>query len=260
MNSYFLHIAYVGSNFFGWQIQTCLRTIQGVLWKAIQTIDINVPMPVGTSRTDSGVHANYQGVLIRLKKEWNCYRLLSAINAHLPNDIKVMDVKAVPKEFFPRAHVIGKRYCYRIQEGPSKNPFLNDRTWHIFGSSPLNRADIQKAALFLVGTHDFASFRHKDCSALSTNKTIYSISFDNTDNELNIIFDGNSFLMHMIRIIVGTLIDIGKGRLNPNDMSNILQAKNRQQAGFTAPSCGLYLERIWYQTHWGINDLPPWQL
>ena len=258
MNPYFLRVAYVGSDFFGWQIQTSVRSVQGELWKAILSFDHDAPMPVGTSRTDSGVHAKAQGALIRLKKDWDLYRLLSAINAHLPWDIRVMMVQKAPASFFPRAHAVAKRYVYRIHEGAAEDPFFHYRQWHIFGASPLNRNAILDATSHLVGTHDFSSFRHHECTAISTNRTLYQIRLEEDCNTLNIIFEGDRFLMHMVRIITGTLVEVGRGRYLASDMPIIMTAKDRSKAGITAPPHGLYLEQIWYQKRWGIGEPSPW--
>ena len=256
--SYFLHVSYVGTNFFGWQIQTSLRSVQRELWNAIKAIEPNTLMPIGTSRTDSGVHARYQGVLIVLEKEWNHYRLLSAINAHLPHDISVIAVKTVSELFSPRKHTVAKRYVYKIKEGCAEDPLFYKRQWHIFGSLPLDINAMIQAAEHLVGTHDFSSFRHRECSAISPYKKIYKIAIEENHGVLDIVFEGNSFLMHMIRIIVGTLVVVGKGRYSASDMKAILMARDRRKACATAPAYGLYLEYIWYQDCFGIGEPSPW--
>ena len=258
MIPYFLRIAYVGSNFFGWQFQTRARSVQGDLWEAIKVFDPCAPMPTGTSRTDSGVHAKAQGALIHLQKEWDTYRLLAAINAHLPWDIRIMAAQQAPKGFFPRAHATTKQYVYRIQEGPTKDPFLHQRKWHIFGSLPLNRINISAAASYLVGFHDFSSFRNHECTATSTHRNLYRIALEEGPTGFNIIFEGDRFLMHMVRIITGTLVEVGKGRYIASDIPSILAAKDRSKAGITAPPHGLYLEQVWYQKHWGIGEPSPW--
>jgi tRNA pseudouridine38-40 synthase len=255
---YFLHVSYVGTNFFGWQIQTSLRSVQRELWNAIKIIEPNLPIPMGTSRTDAGVHAKYQGVLIILEKEWDHYRLLSAINAHLPHDIRVMAVKGISELFSPRRHTVAKRYIYHIKEGYADDPLCYKRQWHIFGSLPLNKNNMAQAAKYLIGTHDFSSFRQRECSAKSPYKTIYDIVVKENNGVLDISLEGNSFLMHMVRIIVGTLVGVGKGRYSISDIENILAAKDRKQAWVTAPPYGLYLDYIWYQDYFGLNEPLLW--
>ena len=255
---YFLRVAYLGTGFFGWQIQTSLRSVQRDLWTAIQAFEPEAPMPQGTGRTDAGVHARAQGVLVQLGKEWDPYRLLAAINAHLPADVRVMAAQRAPEDFFPRAHAVAKRYVYRIQEGPAADPFLVNRRWHVHGAQPLDRAAMAEAAGHLVGFHDFSSFRHQECAAKSPVKMIYAIALETDGPSLDIVFEGNRFLMHMVRILSGTLMEVGKGRYRAQDLPAILEARDRRRAGITAPPHGLYLEQVWYQAQWGIGEPSPW--
>ncbi|HNX93632.1 MAG TPA: tRNA pseudouridine(38-40) synthase TruA [Holophaga sp.] len=255
---FFLRVAYLGSGFHGWQIQSHLRSVQGDLWTAIRAFSPEAPMPQGTGRTDAGVHARAQGVLVTLERSWEPYRLLAAINAHLPHDVRVMEVHPAPDGFFPRQHAIAKRYVYRIQEGPAENPFHHDRCWHIQGAQTLDRTAMLNASRSLIGEHDFSSFRHKECVALTPIRKIYDIRFEGAGSSLDIIFEGNRFLMHQVRIMSGTLVDIGKGRIAENAVPEILHARNRQRSGRTAPPQGLYMEKVWYQSRWGIGDPCPW--
>jgi hypothetical protein len=128
---YFLTVAYAGAGFHGWQIQSVLRSGQGELWKALQALDPGAPMPQGTGRTDAGVHARAQGVLIQATRAWDPYRLLAALNAHLPKDIRVQAVQAAPEGFFPRQHAIAKRYVYRLGLGPAEDPLMAAFRWHV---------------------------------------------------------------------------------------------------------------------------------
>src|SRR5512145_1758322 len=141
----FLRVAYLGTDFHGWQIQTTLRSVQGELWKALRQLEPEAPMPQGTGRTDAGVHARAQGVLVQACKAWEPYRLLAALNAHLPPDARVMAVQPAPEGFFPRHHALAKRYIYRIQEGPSEDPFTHGRRWHVHGADPLDRDSMEQA-------------------------------------------------------------------------------------------------------------------
>jgi tRNA pseudouridine38-40 synthase len=255
---YFLRVAYVGTGFYGWQIQTSLRSVQADLWKAVRAFEPQSPMPAGTGRTDAGVHARAQGVLILLGKEWDPYRLQAAINAHLPWDVRVMSAQRAPEGFFPRAHAVAKRYVYRIQEGAAEDPFKQLRRWHVFGAQPLDRDAMAEAARHLVGAHDFSSFRHRECAALSPHRTIYRVGLEAEGEALDLVFEGNRFLMHMVRIMAGTLMEVGKGRYRAADMPAILDARDRRKAGITAPPHGLYLEKVWYQKRWGIGEVCPW--
>jgi tRNA pseudouridine38-40 synthase len=255
---YFLRVAYVGTGFFGWQIQTSLRSVQRELWTALQAFEPGAPMPQGTGRTDAGVHARAQGVLVQMTKAWDPYRLLAATNAHLPPDVRVMAVQEAPEAFFPRAHAVAKRYVYRLQEGPAEDPFLRDRRWHVHRAEALDRAAMAEAASHLVGFHDFSSFRHQECAARSPLKRIYAIDLKEDGPALDLVFEGNRFLMHMVRIMAGTLVEVGRGRFPAEALPAMLEARDRRRAGITAPPHGLYLEKVWYQEQWGIGEPSPW--
>ena len=250
---YFLRLAYDGAAFHGWQIQPIVRTVQGELWRALKVLDPAAPMPQGTGRTDAGVHARAQGVLLEASRPWDPYRLLAALNAHLPREARVMEVRDSPEGFYPRQHAIAKRYTYRISEGPSEDPFERRWRWHLHGVGTLDRPAMVEAAAHLVGEHDFSSFRHHDCVALTPVRHIYSVGMESNGALLDIVFEGNRFLMHQVRIMAGTLVDIGKGRLSPQAIPEILEAKDRRRAGQTAPPHGLCMEEVWYQPQWGVG-------
>ena len=255
---YFLRVAYVGTGFAGFQIQSTLRSVQGDLWKALRTFAPEAPMPQGTGRTDAGVHARAQGVLVLMSKAWDPYRLLAAFNAHLGPDVRVMEVLPAPEGFFPRAHAVAKRYVYRIQEGPAEDPFLHLRRWHVHGAVPLDRAAMARGAAHLVGVHDFSSFRHQECAARSPIKEIHGLRLEGEGPSLDLVFEGNRFLMHMVRIMAGTLVEVGKGRFRAEDLPGILAARDRRRAGITAPPHGLCLEQVWYQRRWDVGEPSPW--
>lgn len=256
--AYYLRVAYLGTSFHGWQIQTHLRSVQRELWNALRAFDPEVPMPQGTGRTDAGVHAQAQGVLVRLQKSWEPYRLLAAANAHLPHDVRVMEAQPVPDEFFPRHHALGKRYVYRIQEGPAEDPFQFNRRWHVHGLEPLNRGAMETAAKSLLGEHDFSAFRHQECAAKSPVRFIHEIRLKSEGPLLDLEFEGNRFLMHQVRIMAGTLVEVGKGRIAAEALPDILDSRDRRRAGRTAPAHGLCLERVWYQSRWNLGPPCPW--
>lgn len=255
---FYLRLAYIGTHFHGWQIQTSARSVQGEAWKALQAFDPLAPMPQGTGRTDAGVHAKAQGVLVRMTRPWEPYRLMSAINAHLPEDVRAMEALAVDEAFWPRHHAVAKRYVYGLDEGPAQDPFERDRRWHVFGAVRLDLDRMAEAANVLLGEHDFSSFRHQECAAKSPRRTIYRIEVVGNGTSVDLVFEGNRFLMHQVRIMAGTLVDIGKGRIAPTALSGILQARDRSRAGFTAPPHGLCLDKVWYQSRWGIGEVCPW--
>ena len=255
---YFLTVAYAGGGFHGWQIQSVLRSGQGELWKALRALDPDAPMPQGTGRTDAGVHAKDQGVLILCPRAWDSYRLLAALNAHLPPDIRVMEARPAPEGFFPRHHAVAKRYVYRATEGPAKSPFDEGRRWHVFGADPLDREAMAEAAGPFVGRHDFAGFRSPECVSKTTERVIHDLRLEGAYPELDLVFEGDRFLMHQVRIMAGTLIDVGKGRIRAAEIPRILASLDRIQAGQTAPAEGLWLDRVWFQARFGISELCPW--
>ncbi|MDR2560915.1 MAG: tRNA pseudouridine(38-40) synthase TruA [Holophagales bacterium] len=254
----FLSLAYVGTAFHGWQIQSNRRTVQGDLWSALRSLWPDAPMPQGAGRTDAGVHAMSQGALIQMQKLWEPHRLMSAINAHLPSDVRVRDAQEAPMGFFPRHHAEAKRYVYSIDEGPAENPFLESRRWHLFGQSKIDRGDVAAAAKLLAGTNDYSSFRCKECSSQNPVTTIFDIRIEPKGSGFDLVFEGDRFLMHQVRIMVGTLVEIGKKKIPPECIINILCAKDRRAAGPTAPPDGLCLEKIWYSKVWGIGEPSPW--
>jgi tRNA pseudouridine38-40 synthase len=255
---YFLRLAYVGTSFFGWQIQTTLRSVQGELWKALRALDCHAPMPQGTGRTDAGVHARAQGVLVLTRREWEPYRLMAALNAHLPGDARVMTAEPAPHGFFPRHHAVAKRYVYKLQEGPAADPFLLDRAWHLYGKAPLDRNAMAQAAAHLVGEQDFSSFRAAECSAKTAVRILFKVGLVERGSALDLVFEGNRFLMHQVRIMTGTLVDVGRGRTSPEAFPAILAGRDRRKSGISAPARGLYMDQVWYQRRWGIGEPSPW--
>lgn len=255
---FYLRVAYLGTAFHGWQIQSSLPSVQGTLWEALRRFDPDAPMPQGTGRTDAGVHARAQGVLVHTARNWDPYRLLTACNAHLPATARVMEVQAAPADFWPRQHAVAKRYTYRIVEGPALDPFEHDRRWHLQSAVPLDRQAMRDAAQHLVGEHDFSSFRHRECVAATPVRRIHAVQLREEGPHLDLVFEGNRFLMHQVRIMSGTLVEVGKGRLPAERLPDILARRDRSTAGITAPPQGLCLEKVWYQARWGIGEPCPW--
>jgi tRNA pseudouridine38-40 synthase len=255
---YFLKVAYAGGGFHGWQIQSVLRSGQGDLWKALQAIDPGAPLPQGTGRTDAGVHARAQGVLLRASRPWEPYRLLKALNAHLPSDIRVMAVQEAPEGFFPRQHAVAKRYVYRLGLGPAADPLQTAFRWQVHQAVPLDLERMAAAVPPLLGTHDFSSFRCSECAATTPIRTLHDLRIVRVEGGAELIFEGTSFLMHQVRIMAGTLVEVGRGRRPAGSLDEVLQSRDRRKAGLTAPPNGLCLENIWYEAKWGIGAASPW--
>jgi tRNA pseudouridine38-40 synthase len=254
---YFLKVAYAGGGFHGWQIQSVLRSGQGDLWKALQAIDPGAPLPQGTGRTDAGVHARAQGVLVQVARSWEPHRLLMAINAHLRPDIRVMAVLAAPEGFFPRQHALAKRYVYRLGLGPAADPLQAALRWQVHQAAPLDLDRMAAAVPPLLGTHDFSSFRCSECTAVTPIRTLHDLRVVPVQGGAELIFEGSSFLMHQVRIMAGTLVEVGRGKRPADSLGDVLQARDRRRAGLTAPPEGLCLENVWYEAKWGIGEPSP---
>ncbi len=255
---YFLKVAYAGGGFHGWQIQSVLRSGQGDLWKALQSFDPGAPLPQGTGRTDAGVHARAQGVLIYAARSWEPHRLLMALNAHLRGDIRVLAVQPAPEGFFPRQHAVAKRYVYRLGLGPAADPLQAAFRWQVHQADPLDLDRMAAAAAPLLGTHDFSSFRSSECGATTPVRTIHAIRIVPVEGGAELVFEGTSFLMHQVRIMAGTMVEIGRGRRPADSLVGVRRSRDRRCAGRTAPQDGLCLEKIWYEARWGVGEPSPW--
>lgn len=236
--------AYRGTNYHGFQRQSNALTVQEVLERAVsKVLNENVTV-TGCSRTDTGVHANEFCFNVKTNSNIRNIGFCRGVNGELPDDISILSCEDVPLDFHARFDCKGKEYIYKINCSESKDPFGADLSFHYRRKFDIEAA--RRAAGYLVGTHDFASFC-ADCTNVSTTvRTIYSIEIENSGTFVIILVKGNGFLYNMIRIIAGTLIDISEGRISPDDMPTILEAKNRLKAGRTAMAHGLYLNKIYY--------------
>ncbi|MDZ4828684.1 MAG: tRNA pseudouridine(38-40) synthase TruA [Phycisphaerae bacterium] len=254
MPRYKLTIAYDGTDFHGWQRQepagkAPLRTVQGVLNHAVQ-IAVGMPLSVvGASRTDSGVHAIGQVAAFTAETRIPIDRLGYAISARLPEDVQVTDASLAPDSFDPIRDAVSKCYRYTIAfplTRPRHPPLFERRyvCWHI---QPLDVALMQAAAQKLVGEHDFAAFAHALHGRESTVRRIHQcVVTSPSPGRVHIDVAGNGFLYNMVRIIAGTLAEVGRGRLTPNDVANALAARDRSLSGQTFPAQGLCLLWIHY--------------
>ncbi len=198
----------------------------------------------GCSRTDTGVHANQFCFNVRTGSSIRNIGFCRGVNGELPDDISILSCEDVPLDFHARFDCKAKEYIYKMHCSESKDPFGADLSFHYRRKFDTEKA--KYASQFLVGTHDFASFC-ADCTNVSTTvRTIYSIEIENYGDCVIILVKGDGFLYNMIRIIAGTLIDINEGRISPDDMPAIIQAKDRLRAGRTAVAHGLYLNRVFY--------------
>ncbi len=250
-----LTIQYDGTNYSGWQIQPDRITIQGLLEGALKKITGHDIKTVAAGRTDAGVHALEQVVSFRTDSTLSPEIFKRALNALLPEDIRVLSSTYTGTDFHPRYDAKSKSYVYIINNSKIKNPFLLRYTYHF--SRTLNTDKMYEASRYLIGCHDFRSFQASGCAAGSTVRTIYKIDIIDTDSIrfldfhfhgrfIVFRFEADAFLRYMVRNMVGTLMEVGSEKLSPVQIKDIIDAKDRKKAGPTAPPQGLFLERIYY--------------
>lgn len=240
MKKYLITVSYDGTDFFGWQKQNGLRTVQGELEKAFSLLFKEETLCFGCSRTDKGVHALCQKVVFTANTTIPPDKIPLAVMKFLPNDISVFDGKEVNMDFNPRFAVKRKTYRYTIYNAEVRNPLRRNYTEYVREKLDLDK--MKKAAVFFIGEHDFAGFCSAHTSAKTTVRTIYDISVEKTsENEISIYVTGNGFLYNMVRIIAGTLIFVGMNKIIPENMLNIIESKDRKKAGKTAGPSGLCL-------------------
>jgi tRNA pseudouridine38-40 synthase len=248
MPTFKLTIAYDGTNFSGWQFQPNCRTVQGAFQAAWQQITGEVVSVSASSRTDAGVHALGQTVGIDSRTHLSIDQLFSALNATLPRDVIVKQVEEAPDGFHATRGAQGKRYRYAIHNSRSRPLFERNYVWHV--PKPLDAELMNRAGQALVGTHDFASFQSAGSARESTVRTVTAIEVRRGVGELEsrveIDVEGTGFLYNMVRIIAGSLVDVGVGRRDEKWLVDALAACDRRAAGRTAPPQGLCLLKVFY--------------
>lgn len=240
-------VAYDGTDYKGWQLQKDenIKTIQGEVENACKLLFNQNIECIGASRTDKGVHALGQKAVIDVETTIPTQRIPIALNNFLPEDIVILDAKEVHSSFHPRKCRQRKTYEYKILNSEYKNPLLVRYSEFVY--EKLDIINMIEASRYFLGTHDFKSFCAAGSSVKTTVRTIYDIKIDKADNDIiKISVTGNGFLYNMVRIIAGTLISVGKGKINPNQIMDIIQKKDRKYAGMTAAARGLTLIGIEY--------------
>ena len=253
-NAHFaLRVGYDGRPFCGWQLQAPHPSVAGALAEAAEVLFDDVPQIVGASRTDSGVHARDQRVLISGKARVEAHRLMVALNGRLPPSVRVFACDEVSDDWRLKADVFGKRYLYRIWCGGAVPPLLEPCCWVRPGRDRLNLEAMNQAAAHLVGEHDFESFRSPHCQAAHARRLVWHLKIarvvdhpdlppsDQAGWLIEIDVRGNAFCHNQMRIFAGTLVDVGRGQISADHVRTILAAKDRRQAGITAPAQGLTL-------------------
>lgn len=245
---YFAKIKYLGTNFHGFQVQPGKRTVQGELCRALsEALGVDVKV-TGVSRTDAGVHANEfcitalaPGATVPAQK------LPLAVARFLPNDLSLYYAEECLADFHPRYDVKSKEYLYRIINSPIYDPFEYGRAWFVprtISDEAVERMNI--ACSYIVGTHDFSAFMSEGSDVTDTVRTVYSCSTDKNGALIEIRISADGFLYNMVRIIVGTLIEVAYNRILPEEIPDIISSHSRALAGMTAPAEGLYLDKVTY--------------
>ena len=242
MRRILLKIAYDGTAYNGWQLAKDGESIEGKLMEAILELTGEKPDIGGASRTDAGVHARSNLAVFDTDSTIPGDRFSYAINTRLPDDIRVVMSKEVDSDFHPRFARTEKTYLYRIQRGEFPDPLRERYTWNL--SYDLDAEKMREAAAYLKGEHDFKSFCNVHTDVRSTVREITDIRVEEKEDEIHITVKGYGFLYNMVRIIAGTLAEVGRGRTEPHEIPNILECLDREKAGPTAPARGLTLMDI----------------
>lgn len=264
-------IQYEGSRYSGWQkLGGKEQTIQGKLENILERMTGEAVTVIGSGRTDAGVHAKGQVANAHLRGNFSEKEILDYVNGYLPEDIAVLEVTKVSEEFHSRYHAVEKCYLYRLSVSAAPDVFQRRYVYEYGRECLKNRAgerqdgealqgldlsSMKEAAAFLVGEHDFQSFCGRKMKKKSSVRNIRAIEIEERDGELQFLYRGDGFLFHMIRIMTGTLLEVGEGKRQPEDMKEILASGIRENAGRTMPAKGLTLLWVRYGGEDGIGCL-----
>lgn len=241
-----LLIEYDGTNYVGWQVQARGQTIQGVIEEKLSRLTGEKIDLIGSGRTDAGVHALGQVASFKTKSRMEARTIQKALNSLLPPDIVIQKAEEAGEDFHARKNPKGKVYEYRILNRETRSAFHRGYVWHI--PQPLNLTLMKKAARTLIGERDFSCFRSVGTATKSTVRKIFRAEWKRTpEGFLLFEIEGNGFLKQMVRAIVGTLVDVGKGKVSVEGFREVLESKDRSKAGPTAPARGLFLKRVHYE-------------
>lgn len=239
-----LTIEYEGTNYFGWQIQENVITIEGKIKEALEEMTKENIKLIGSGRTDGKVHALGQVANFLTNSNIPGERYKYALKFLLPDDISIVESEEVNLNFHSRFHATKKRYKYIIYNGNLPKAIYRNFSYHV--PYNLNINEMIEASKYLIGTHDFRTFMASSSNVHSTIRTINEILIEKDNDLIEFSIEGNSFLHNMVRIIVGTLIFVGTGKIDKNEMSKIISGKKREGAGPTVPPQGLFLEKVYY--------------
>ncbi len=238
-----LTIQYDGTKYCGWQKQPNSSGIQGTIEYAIYEITKEKVNIIGSGRTDAGVHALGQVANFKTNSNIPAARIPDALNAKLPKDISIIDCQEVSDDFHSRYSATGKIYRYLIYNKPYRSPLYKDISYHVRYDLDIEKMRVE--AQSLLGTHEFKGFMSSGSSVKDTVRTIHNISIEESGDLIVLEVEGNGFLYNMVRILVGTLVDIGRGRID-KPLEEIIASQDRGEAGHTAPAHGLFLKKVHY--------------
>ena len=240
-----LTIEYDGKDYNGWQKQPNKLNIQGEIERAIEEVTGEKVDLIASGRTDAGVHAIGQVANFKIEKEMPIEKIPYALNSKLKKSIRIKNAEEVDEKFHSRYTCKKKTYMYIINDSLQGSAIYRNLEYHF--DSKLDEKKMNEAAKFLIGEHDFKAFKASGTSSKSSVRTIYSASVERKDERVYIKLTGNGFLYNMVRIIAGTLVDVGIGKIKPEDIKKIIETKDRLEAGKTLPAQGLYLLNVEYE-------------
>ncbi len=244
MRNICLIVSYDGTDYHGWQCQPALTTVEQTLREKIEKITDHSVKIYGGARTDSGVHAYGQVVNFFTESAIELRGLIRGLNSQLPADIRVRDAREVDEGFHARYSTKSKVYVYAILNSPYNSPFHARYVWHV--PYPIDAPSMHRAARVLAGTHDFSAFKKKSEIYRSHERTVMKAGVKRRGDMAYVLVEGTGFLRYMVRNIVGTLVLVGSGKISVDGFRIILESRNRDQAGPTAPAKGLFLREIRY--------------
>ncbi|HSN93146.1 MAG TPA: tRNA pseudouridine(38-40) synthase TruA [Anaeromyxobacteraceae bacterium] len=241
-----LVLAYDGTRYVGWQVQPNGPSVQAAVEKALSALHGSPRRATAAGRTDAGVHASGQVVTFPEERPLPLRAYVQGMNAILPEDVAVREAALAPDGFDARRSARGKRYRYRIENGPTRDPLSRRFSWQVF--RPLDLAAVREAAAPLVGRHDFAAFQASDCESHHAVREVRRLEVEGAPGgRIDLVVEATAFVKHMVRNFVGTLVEVGLGRREAGSIPELLACRDRTRAGPTAPAQGLCLEAVFYE-------------